>query len=121
MAIAMTVFGIMMLTWPRMSNGSILHLLSQYVAGEIIALTFLVTGMLRVAALIANGGSMWIGPRIRSVSAIISACMWAEFTLSMVEVSFKQGFPSPMVPFWLTFTIAELYVTYRAGLDVRSS
>jgi hypothetical protein len=121
MATAMTVFGVMMLLWPRMSNGSILHLLTQYVSGEIIALIFLVTGALRIAALIANGGSMWIGPRIRSVSAIISACLWAEFTLSMIEVSYKQGFPSPMVPFWFTFMIAELYVTYRAGLDVRSS
>lgn len=120
MGVAMLTFGGAMLAFPRMANGSILQILSYFLPSFALAFLFLNLGLLRIAALIANGNSMWIGPRIRSFVAAITAVLWTTFTLSMVRVSFEQGFPSPMVFYWGVFTLAEIYVAYRAALDVRT-
>lgn len=120
MAVAMIALGVAMLLWPRMMHGSILQILLEILTSQIAAVLFLVLGMLRMAALIANGHSLRAGPRIRSWCAIVTAVLWAQFTLSMGKVSIEQGFPSPMVFFWSSFTFAEIYIAYRAVLDVRS-
>lgn len=120
MATGMMMLGVLMLIYPKMSKGSIIQVLLQFVNSTIAALVFLFIGIFTVIALIANGSSLRIGPRIRSIMAISRSVLWAQFTLSMIKVSLEQEFPSPMVPFWLIFTLAEIYISYRAALDVRS-
>lgn len=121
MATAMIELGIAILTWPRIAYGSILQVTLQYIPAPAVAFVFLVVGMSRMAALIANGNSLRIGPRIRSWCAIMTAVLWAQFAFSMGRVSIEQGFPSPMVFFWASFTFAEIYIAYRAVLDVRAN
>ena len=120
MAASMMMLGVAMLFWPRVASGSILQIVVFSLGGIITALVFLGVGMSSLAALIANGHSMKIGPRIRTFSAIIRSMLWASFTMSMVRVSYDQGFPSPMVFIWGPFTVAEIYISYRAVLDVRN-
>jgi len=120
MGAAMIFFGIAMLVFPRMAHGSILSILSAVFNSYAMGIIFFALGLLRLAALIANGRSMQIGPRIRSFVAMFTSALWTTFALSMARVSFDQGFPSPMVFFWSMFTLAEVYISYRAVLDVRT-
>jgi len=119
-SIPLILLGISMLLWNKIFHGSILRILVGSIGGIGTAVVFVAVGLFGIAALIANGSSLKIGPHIRSVTAIIRAVIWMSFTLSMAEVSIAQGFPSPMVYFFGSFTMAELYISYRAVLDVRS-
>lgn len=111
--------GLAMLIWPKMAKGSIVTVLIDIVGWPAAAIVFVLIGLFSVVALIVNGRSLAIGPRVRSICAILRSVLWAQFTLSMLHVSFVQGFPSPMVVFFSVFTAAEFYVVYRAVLDVR--
>lgn len=118
-SVPMIFLGISILIWPAISHGSILQVLVAGVGAVRAALIFIAVGVTGIVALIANGGSMRVGPRLRSLSAVIRSILWLTFTLSMFRVSIEQGFPSPMVFFWGSFTGAEVYISYRAALDVR--
>lgn len=117
---SMLALGLVIIVWPKVANGSILNVVVSAIGGTSTALVFLIIGLLRAAALIANGQSMLIGPRIRSLSAFVASILWASVVISMAQVSVNQGFPSPMVIFFSAFTGAEVYISYRAALDVRS-
>lgn len=110
-----------MLVWPRMQRGSIVQVLIEIVGGSAASAVFLLVGLFSTIALVVNGNSLAIGPRVRSICAIFRSVLWGQFTLSMAYVSVAQGFPSPMVFFFGVFTAAELYVVYRAVLDVRAT
>lgn len=74
-------------------------------------------GWTRLIGLLLNGHTFRgyrIGPVIRSATAILSAIMWVQFDLALIELSARQGFMSPGIPFWSMFVIGELYVAYRA-------
>lgn len=120
MSASLVTVGVTMLVWPKVSHGSILQVLVGNIGSFGTALLFVVSGLVGIAALIINGRSLKIGPHARSLIAIVRMVIWASFTLSMVRVSFDQGFPSPMVFFFGFFTIAEAYTPYRAVLDVRT-
>ncbi len=119
-SVCSAVLGASMLIFPRMAHGSIVKVLIDIVGWPLAAVVFLLVGVASIAALIVNGNSLSIGPRVRSLCAIARAVLWGQFTLSMLHVSVVQGFPSPMVFFFSVFTVAELYVVYRAVLDVRT-
>jgi hypothetical protein len=119
-SVPMIMLGIAILVWPVIAHGSILRLLVTVIGAVGAALVFITIGIVGMVALIANGSSLRIGPRLRALSAIIRSILWISFALSMARVSFEQGFPSPMVFFWSSFTGAEIYISYRAALDVRS-
>jgi len=78
-------------------------------------------GAFRCAALIANGSSMVIGPRVRAIGALCGAVIWVQFGMALIKLSVDQHFTSPGIPFWFMFTLAELRVVYRAVLDVRTA
>jgi hypothetical protein len=125
---SLTSIGLAMMIWPRMAEGSIFDVVERVLrsifggnANTVLALLLFTIGGLGMAALIANGGSLWIGPRIRSVAACARSILWASVVISMERVSEQQGFPSPMVFFFSLFTAGEVYISYRAVLDVRST
>jgi len=119
LSVALVLVGVAILVWPKVAHGSILAVLVGSIGPILTALLFVMTGLAGMAALIANGNSLRLGPHIRSITAIVRMVIWASFTLSMARVSIEQGFPSPMVFFFGVFTIAEAYTPYRAVLDVR--
>lgn len=112
--------GTSMLVWMRMIHGSILQVVIDVFGETAVALGFITIGLGGLAALIANGSSLWVGPWIRALSAALRAIIWSTFVLSMAKVSLVQGFPSPMVILFGIFTIVEVYISYRAVLDVRA-
>jgi hypothetical protein len=108
-----------MMIYPTIANGTIVKVLLDLVGWPIVALVFIAVGAASIAALIINGNSYAVGPRVRSICAIFRSILWAQFVLSMIYVSQRQGFPSPMIFFFSVFTASEFYVIYRAVLDVR--
>lgn len=120
MSAFLVTLGVAILVWPEIAHGSILQVLVSNIGARGTAFLFIITGMIGIAALIANGRSLKLGPHARSLMAIVRMVIWASFTLSMFRVSVGQGFPSPMVFFFGYFTIAEAYTPYRASLDVRT-
>lgn len=120
-SIPLAILGVAMLIWPAITHGSILHLLFNALGSVATALVFISTGLIGLVALVANGKSLRTGPRLRSLSAVVRSVLWLTFVLSMIRVSIAQGFPSPMVFFWTSFTVAEVYISFRAALDVRST
>lgn len=112
--------GVAILVWPKSAHGSILQVLVGNIGAIGTALLFVMIGLAGVAALVANGRSLKVGPHVRSFTAIGRMVIWASFTLAMYRISVEQGFPSPMAIFFGLVTIAETYTPYRAVLDVRS-
>jgi hypothetical protein len=115
------IFGIGLLLMPTMAKGSIIRLLVGLVGWPAVGVIFFVVGVLSISALIANGNSLSVGPRVRSVCAICRSVLWGEFALSMVQISLIEQHLSPMVIFFSVFTASEFYVAYRAVLDVRDN
>ena len=121
MSAALVLVGFAILIWPEVSHGSILQILVVSISGVGTGILFITVGVFSIVALVANGRSLHYGPRIRAVSAVIRSVIWMTFTLSMVRVSVNQGFPSPMVFFFGVFTLTELFIAWRAVLDVRTN
>lgn len=115
------LFGLVLLAVPSTSRGSIIRPLFDLVGWPAIGMIFLVVGVASVVALVVNGRSMSIGPRVRACCAIWRAALWSEFALAMTQVSYNEGHPSPMIIFFSVFTASEFYVVYRAVLDVRDN
>lgn len=120
-SLALVMLGVSMLIWPKMAHGSILQVLVENIGPVFCAIVSFVTGLVGMAALIANGQSRRVGPRLRVVSAIVRSILWLTFVLSMARVSYAQAFPSPMIFFFGPFVGTELYIAYRAAADVRTS
>jgi len=117
----MILLGVSMFIWTKTLQSDILLFLIEALGGTLTGVTFVFTGALGLSALIANGSSLKIGPQIRSITGTIRSILWATFTISIYQFSVIKGFPSPMLYFWGSFTVVEIYTSYRAILDVRYS
>jgi hypothetical protein len=120
------ILGTNILLSPTMLQGSVLRVIVKVVSTlsidlVVVPLAFLMIGTLSIAALIANGGSMRLGPWIRAICALLRGVVWLTFSLSMLDVSIKQGFQSPMESFFPIFAATEGFIIYRAVLDVRDA
>lgn len=76
-------------------------------------------GSMRLFALMINGSSDLFGPIVRAVCAFLSALMWGQFAYALLVIGMERGAPSPGFLFWVSFTLAEIFVCYRALIDVR--
>jgi hypothetical protein len=119
-SVSLFLTGSSMIIWPAMLHNSISSVLIANIGGIQTASLFAIVGLFGMAALIANGSSLKVGPHIRSITAIARMVIWASFVLSMGRISIAQGFPSPMVYFFGTLALIEAFTPYRAVLDVRS-
>lgn len=120
MSIPIVILGFMLLAWPKITTAPAFHLFAWALPSEAIALSLIVSGFACIAALLANGSSLEIGPRVRSWSALLRGVLWLQFAISTLQASLEQGFPFTVQPFWFTFAVAEIWVAYRAVLDVRT-
>jgi hypothetical protein len=120
MSIAMIGLSFEIFIWPQTLKTSAFHFILLVMSGQFIGLFMMIVGVGRSFGLILNGHQInghRIGPLIRSGFSIISAFMWVQFALALVQQSIAQGIPSPGCPFWFMFTFAELFVVYRAVVN----
>lgn len=121
MSVSMVLLSIEIFIWPDTLRASAFQWVVQVMHVDFVGVVLLIAGVFRVSALVANGSSMVIGPRVRAVGALIGAAIWVQFGMALVKLSVDQNFASPGIPFWFMFTLAELRITYRAVLDVRTA
>ena len=120
MATAMVLLSVEVFIWPRTLDASAFYWLTTLMHGSMIGGFLLLFGLARFGALVANGRSKVYGPRVRALGALAGAVLWAQFELALLAAYTVKGPPSPGIPFWFTFTLAELYSAYRAASDDRS-
>jgi hypothetical protein len=120
MSISMVLLAVEILIWPDTLQASAFQWVVQVMPVDFVWVALLLAGWFRVLALVANGSSLVIGPRVRSIGALVGAVIWIQFGAALVKLSIDQHFASPGIPFWFMFTVAELRITYRAVLDVRT-
>jgi hypothetical protein len=120
MATSMVLLALETIVWPRTLEASAFFWMVGVMPSSLISAFLLVFGLSRMGALIANGRSLVHGPRVRAIGALAGAVLWAQFDLALIASFTAKGPPSPGIPFWFTFTFAELYSAYRASSDVRS-
>jgi hypothetical protein len=120
MAAAMIWLGFQIIILPRTLEAPSFILLIQFLPKLSINFFLIFFGVLRVAALIANGRSAIYGPYGRAVGAIAGAILWAQFDISIIYSLGNHIPPPPAAAFWFSFIFGELYSAYRAAGDVRN-
>lgn len=119
-SIPLVVLAFLLFRWPQMTSAPAFRLFAEWAPGELIGVSFLICGVSCIVALLVNGSSASIGPRIRSWCALARAVLLIQFGISSLQAGFEQNFPYTVTPFWFSFALAELWVAYRAVLDVRN-
>lgn len=120
MSIPVVILSVMLFVWPQVAQAPAFRLFSWAVPADLISVSLLACGVACIVALIVNGASLSIGPRVRSWTAMMRSVLWLQFGISTLQAGIEQGYPYTVQPFWFTFALAELWVAYRAVLDVRS-
>ena len=115
------MLGGLILIQPKIATGSILVVAFGILGAYSLGVFLWLIGIVSIAALIANGRSMWIGPRLRVVCAIFRMLTWFSFVLSMSYLTHDVGHISPMMVAFSVTAGAEIVVVYLAGRHVRSS
>lgn len=119
-AIASLGLAVEILVWPETVQSSAFKWTTlAWGHSVLMGLVFLLVSVTRLVALAFNGRSKRVGPLTRSLMAGISAVMWAQFAFALFLLGLSNHAPSPGLPFWTMFTLAEIYTAYRAVLDVR--
>lgn len=122
MALIMIGLAALLFLWPNAVLASDFRIILTIVSAEHMAVFFGVFGLLRAAALIANGSWPIHGPRLRAIGASSGALMWMQMTIALVQfASFNEGVPSPALPVYFALTIGEIVSAYRAMTDERTS
>lgn len=120
MTLGKLVLGIQLFFLPEMMKMVPFQWIGLFIGPKTLAFLMVLTGLIRLGALIANGASLVIGPYLRSLMALFASALWLEFGISFLIGSIHRGFGGP-IPFWFVFSISEMYIVYRAVLDVRSN
>lgn len=115
LACSMLFLSIEILIWPNTLDAKVFTLVLLFISNKAIGVLLFILGWAKFCGLVLNGqivASIKIGPVIRAVASVLSSAMWAQFALSLLRISIERGRPSIILPFWVMFTIGELYVAY---------
>jgi hypothetical protein len=103
---------------PSLIADGMFHRLLDYMSvSTLIACSFVISTV-GMGALATNGYSKIIGPIIRSVCATGRAFLWSQFGYALHLLT-GHDVRATTTGFWILFTLAELYVAYRAMADVQ--
>ena len=106
--------------WPRVVQASSFRLMLDVINPLNIGMFFMAFGLLRIAALIANGSWPEHGPRMRAMGAGAAAMMWGQMDIALLLIAPQNdGIPSPGISLFFCMTIGELLSAYRAMSDAR--
>lgn len=122
MALAMLFAGLELLLFDNVLTFGAFKWLLSFMSQKWIGTFMLFVGWIRISALMLNGQLLFgrkFGWVLRAICAVLSASLWAQFALALIVLSIDQGFPSLGVPFWISFTISELLVSYSIGAEWR--
>lgn len=110
---------VVILFWPTSITSGAFRRLTEVMEPETVAAYALAVSLAGMAALLTNGRSFLVGPTVRSICATMRAYLWGQFAYALFLLGANQDSPSIGFGFWVIFSFSELYVAYRAMVDVR--
>jgi hypothetical protein len=114
----MVAMAVHLLVWPESLGASLFRFELNLMSALGIAFLLGGAGILRVAALVANGSWPIYGPRLRACGAIVGASVWAQMCTSLVLYNVDRANPqSPGIWVYLVLTLVELIAMCRALVD----
>ena len=120
MTLAMLGIALEIAIWPSSIASGSFRLLLVVISPAELALFFGTFGLLRIAALIANGSWPEHGPRMRAMGAGAAALMWGQMCIALMLLTPNLGgVPSAGIPVYFSLTVGELISAYRAISDAR--
>ena len=120
MTLAMLGMAIEIGFWPKAVEAISFRLMLVIINPLNIGMFFTAFGLLRIAALIANGSWPEHGPRMRAMGAGAAAMMWGQMCIALLLLAPQNnGIPSPGIALYFFLTVGELISAYRAMSDAR--
>lgn len=117
-AIMMTGLAVHIMIWPGSIHAGPFRFMLDLIGPVSMVALLGVGGVLRLAALIANGAWPVHGPKLRACGAIIGASVWAQMCTSLVMHHTSTGSdPSTDITVYLVLTSVELIAMCRALVD----
>lgn len=118
-AIIMGVGGIQ-LNWDDAFASSKFQFMIDTIPSGAIALYCISVGLLRGATLFLNGHLAAWGTSMRAATAFLSATVWGQMGASLYSIQITTGSPpSPSLPIFIVFVLAEFDAIHRAVADDR--
>lgn len=109
-ALMMIGIAVLIATNPIAADAHSFDLIGVAVVDDWLAPAFLTVGVVRMAALVANGSWPLYGPWMRAGGALVGALIWSQMCLSLVILAL----PSPGIPIYAVLTATEFFSIYRA-------
>lgn len=114
-ALMMLAQAVHLVIWPQAVAASEFRLLLETLPQAWLTWGFLVAGVLRLAALVANGQWPYWGPVLRAAGALSGAVIWAQMSVALYRLAPVAGTPpSPGISIYLVLSVIELLSMYRA-------
>lgn len=106
----------LIIIWPDAIGASAFRNLLEVLSPAWLGGGFLLAGVARLAALVANGSWPFYGPLLRAVGALSGAMIWCQMCIALYAVTGAQPAapPSPGIPVYFVLSIVELLSMYRA-------
>lgn len=120
MALATFLAGAELLLWNNVISFGAFHWMLLLVSQQWIGTLMFFVGWIRISSLMFNGQMLFkmkFGWLVRAGCAVLSAALWAQFALALLQNSIEHGVPSIGLPFWTMFIFAELLVAYSIGAE----
>lgn len=119
MSLMFCAVSVHVLIWPASLHSDPFKYAVLATNANVVAFWLLALATVRIAALIVNGRSTVIGPRIRAWGSLLGAVTLLQMFFSMVLNIVPSSPPSIGLPILSTLFVAELYSAFRAATDVR--
>jgi hypothetical protein len=121
MAFVMVFIGLHLILFPTSIAASSFDRLLHFIPEHFFAVVFLAAGLGRITALVVNGISPTLGPKVRGLGSSLGAVIWCQIAYSLYIHSVAGDIPpSPGIPVYAMLVIAEVAATYKAAADVRA-
>jgi hypothetical protein len=106
--------------WPGTIGASAFRFILSVVSAQNMGIFFFAFGVVRIAALVANGSWPVHGPKMRALGAGFAALMWGQMCIALLLLApLNNGIPSPGIPVYFALTIGEVISAYRAISNAR--
>jgi hypothetical protein len=111
----MLLLALQIAIWPDAIEASAFSKILEVLPQSWLGWSFLLAGIGRLAALVANGSWPHYGPLLRAAGALLGALIWFQMCLALFVLTPATGRPpSPGIPVYFVLTMLELVSMYRA-------
>jgi hypothetical protein len=110
-----------MLIWPQILQASAFRYVAMAGHAQAVGTLMLMAAVASFIALVVNGRSDMVGPKVRAWTALFRGIVWMQMDIALLLIiGENKGTPSPGIPIYFFLTVGEFYAAWRAATDVRT-